>query len=109
MGPRSLNLLSRMTDTAMEDTSTTAPKILLPGAGGALPFPPRTVVGVSSMAVSVIPDRKLRLSGSIAEGAAPRDWPTVEPIGLRVGNDRGGAEDMVFEYGTRGLKVCERL
>jgi len=66
------------------------------------------VVGVPSMAVSVIP-RKVRLSGTIVEAAAPRDWPTVESVGLRVGNDRAGTEDIVLECMTRGSRVCEEF
>ena len=73
MDPLNLNFLSGMTDTAMEDTPTT----VLGGNGRAPPAPGSNILGavvdVSSMAVSVILDRRLRLRGPIVEGAAPRD------------------------------------
>ena len=55
------------------------------------------VEDVSAIAVSVIPDSKLKVIGSILEGAAPGGRPTAASIGLRVGNDGGGIEDMVFD------------
>jgi hypothetical protein len=67
------------------------------------------IVGTSSMVVSVIPDKRLMFIGSIMEGAAPRDWPTVESVGLRVGNDSGGTEDMVLVCIASVLKIYKRF
>jgi hypothetical protein len=43
MEPLNLTFLSGMTDTAMEDAPTTAPKMMDPCAGGAPPLPPRAI------------------------------------------------------------------